>query len=459
MLRRRALLRWLTLGLIVACPLSLRGADMESQEPKTPVAHLEVQPARIDWMPQVDYERLTLTVAGPGDLYFHQGFGAGEPPYFSLFDAKGTRLPDGSYAYELRVEPRLDQATRAGGEIPKRALVQSGYLQIKGGSFVVEDPIQQSFSSVTKETVPEDLIVQGHACIGSTCEEAGDPVLHLQADFGELLQIRLEAVGSTHPSLNDWALQANEPANGDFTIRDLGGVDTIPFRIWASAPDNALTILYNGNIGLGTLTPGAALDVTRSTGALATLARFSNNLGIQVLYDRTDAGANDWQTSNFNSTFQISVPGSSTTQFSLNANGNLTIGGTLTELSSREAKTNFEALDPITVLTRLSELPISAWSYKQDTSARHIGPMAEDFHKAFGLGLDDKTIAPGDKAGVALVAIKGLNQIVAEKDTEIAALQQENVGLAERVGALEALVARLIEEKGPSSKSELLEWE
>jgi hypothetical protein len=42
--------------------------------------------------------------------------------------------------------------------------------------------------------------------------------------------------------------------------------------------------------------------------------------------------------------------------------------------------------------------------------ARHIGPMAQDFHAAFGLdGTDDKHIATVDADGAALAAIQGLN--------------------------------------------------
>ncbi len=477
MLRRRALLRWLTLGLIVACPLSLRGADMAGQEPKTPVAHLEVQPARIDWMPQADYERLVLTVAGPEDLYIQREFGAGETPFFSSLDVQGGRLPDGVYAYELRAVPRLEldlrekptKAREVGddsvlkelqkeGSRPESPLVQSGHLWIQGGSFMDKIPVPRAPSSpgesaskpptpnfTAKTTINDDLIVKAQACIGAGCVEgmADVPALKLRELFDT--KIVFENDGCCTPYSNNWALQANDSSNsnGNFLIRDLT-YNTSPFKIGPIAPDNALTILsFSGNVGLGTLTPAAALHVTRSTGALATLARFSNNLGIQVLYDRTDAGANDWQTSNFNATFQISVPGAAPPQFSLNANGNLTIGGTLTELSSRDAKTNFESLDPVTVLARLDDLPISVWSYRQDTSARHIGPMAEDFHKAFGLGVDDKTIAPGDKAGVALAAIKGLHQVVQEKDTEIAELEN-------RIEALEELVQSLAQERAAS---------
>ena len=43
------------------------------------------------------------------------------------------------------------------------------------------------------------------------------------------------------------------------------------------------------------------------------------------------------------------------------------------------------------VLQRVGRMPITSWSYKGDlSSVRHIGPMAQDFYKAFALGLDDR---------------------------------------------------------------------
>ena len=61
---------------------------------------------------------------------------------------------------------------------------------------------------------------------------------------------------------------------------------------------------------------------------------------------------------------------------------------------------------------------------------KHIGPVAQDFHAAFGLGDSDRAIGTVDESGVALAAIQGLNQkleatekTMREKDAEIQALQ------------------------------------
>ena len=45
------------------------------------------------------------------------------------------------------------------------------------------------------------------------------------------------------------------------------------------------------------------------------------------------------------------------------------------------------------VLDRLVELPVSLWTYGWDEpSVRHLGPMAQDFATAFGLGDTDREI-------------------------------------------------------------------
>ena len=115
---------------------------------------------------------------------------------------------------------------------------------------------------------------------------------------------------------------------------------------------------------------------------------------------------------------------------------------TLDELSDRARKTDVAPIDVTRILDRLLALPISTWAFTNAPTTRHLGPMAQDFHAAFGLGDDDKTIGPRDANGVALAAIQGLNQKLEEslkqKDARIAQLEQ---GMAE----LNALVKSLAE--------------
>jgi hypothetical protein len=105
--------------------------------------------------------------------------------------------------------------------------------------------------------------------------------------------------------------------------------------------------------------------------------------------------------------------------------------GSWSSLSDREVKANVASADASLILALLAELPISTWSYVgQDPSVRHIGPMAQDFHAAFGVGEDDRHISTVDADGVALAAIQALYQLVQERDARITALEA-------RVAALE----------------------
>jgi hypothetical protein len=121
--------------------------------------------------------------------------------------------------------------------------------------------------------------------------------------------------------------------------------------------------------------------------------------------------------------------------------------------SDRNSKKDFAPVDAETILAKVSALPITQWQYKVDaTGGRHIGPMAQDFHAAFGLnGADGTHISTVDEGGVALAAIQGLNQRLAAKDAEIAELKARVADLAELKARLEKL-ERLWDEKGATNR-------
>ena len=116
-------------------------------------------------------------------------------------------------------------------------------------------------------------------------------------------------------------------------------------------------------------------------------------------------------------------------------------GGAWSMLSDRHIKENIRPVDAKEVLERVSRLPISLWNYKtQDASVQHIGPMAQDFHRAFPLSKEDRFLSPIDTDGVALASIQALHALAKEKDAKIAAL-------TERLARLEALLAKSMNNK------------
>ena len=106
--------------------------------------------------------------------------------------------------------------------------------------------------------------------------------------------------------------------------------------------------------------------------------------------------------------------------------------------SDRNLKEAFAPVDPRAVLARVAALPIETWSYKGET-ARHLGPMAQDFVAAFGLGADDRHIFPLDAGGVALAAIQGLHALVRAQDARLRALEDELAALRAEVAARDAM--------------------
>ena len=107
-------------------------------------------------------------------------------------------------------------------------------------------------------------------------------------------------------------------------------------------------------------------------------------------------------------------------------------------VSAREAKENFVPVDARDVLEKVVAMPIETWNYKsQDDTVRHIGPMADDFQEAFGVGDFPKRITTIDADGVALAAIQGLNQKLEERDATIRALTRAVAALTARLKAVE----------------------
>lgn len=96
--------------------------------------------------------------------------------------------------------------------------------------------------------------------------------------------------------------------------------------------------------------------------------------------------------------------------------------GTWTSLSDRNAKENFDDVSTSEVLAKVAAMPIKTWNYKtQADGIRHIGPTAQDFKSAFGVGESDTGITTVDADGVALAAIQGLVEELKERDKAMAA--------------------------------------
>lgn len=108
--------------------------------------------------------------------------------------------------------------------------------------------------------------------------------------------------------------------------------------------------------------------------------------------------------------------------------------------SDASAKENFQPVDGEELLNQVAQLAITRWNYKGNAGVSHIGPTAQDFQAAFGVGSDGKSISTIDPAGIALAATKELAQQLKNKAERIDELES-------RVHQLQVLVEKLLAEK------------
>lgn len=248
--------------------------------------------------------------------------------------------------------------------------------------------------------------------------------------------------GNLTGTVADARLSANVPLlNGTQTF---SGVNT--FTNGFTVNTSAGTVQFISESGL---VPGITAG---NSGGNSGHLRFRNALEVWPNSGQTASGFVDVRSTNGSAT--VSLNG---------ANGaiicsNVTASGVLLT-SDRNMKENFKAINAADVLAKVASLPITEWQYKaEERGMRHIGPMAQDFHAAFGLdGSDDKHISVVDEGGVALAAIQGLNQKLDEKDAEIAALRREVTAEKELSARMEARFTALenaIKQIPPNSTTE-----
>jgi hypothetical protein len=206
-----------------------------------------------------------------------------------------------------------------------------------------------------------------------------------------------------------------------------------------------------GDVGIGTGSPAAKLHVFDNDNTVGLIDSSSTTGTWFGLTNRTGARWSLVSTGTGNGEgagkllFHFTLNGIGFNRMTLDGAGNLTTSGTVNGLSDRNAKENFETVDPQEVLEKVAGLPISRWNYKTEANVTHLGPMAQDFHAAFQVGLDEKTMSMVDADGVALAAIQGLNQKVKKKESEIHHLQKQNEKLEKQNQTLEQRLSNLEE--------------
>ena len=314
------------------------------------------------------------------------------------------------------------------------------------------------------------------------------PVVELQVTDGDSPTLRLEQNGSNGWTPQTWDVAGNET---NFFVRDATNGSLLPFKIRPRAPTNSLYIDTDGDIGLGTASPDATLHVVDSDASLriedsdsagttdvALHIKRNTIAATGIAVESTQSGAAerwDLAVSGTTGTFfnvtndglggmQLGKDGSmiiangpaTAINLQLFNTGNATFRGSVdatafNTTSTRTLKDNFTDVDVHSILDTVAALPITRWNFKSEgEEVAHVGPMAEDFYQAFGLGADDKHIATVDSDGIALAAIQALHQKQQAKDLQIADLaskleqkDQQMATLTEQLKRLEEKLSQI----------------
>jgi len=326
-------------------------------------------------------------------------------------------------------------------------------------------------------------------------EDSGDigvgtssPVVKMHIVDGDSPTVRIEQNGSSGFTPQTWDLAGNET---NFFIRDVTNGSSLPFRIRPGADESALDIQADNDIGMGTASPNARLHIDTNDGAEPSLlinddgqsgtdfivtadARVgigadpgtSSHLQLTatapVIFNMEASGGNSYNTVVNSAGYNVARVGGNTTiqvtsgdvvklgsglLVTIDTSGNVT-ATSHQNTSDVNLKEDFEVIDPREVLNKVVEMPVSKWQFKSEVDPegrRHLGPMAQDFYAAFGLGTSDKTISTTDISGVAMAAIQGLNQKIEDKNAELSSMQEKNEKLEDRLAKLEALVNSMTE--------------
>ncbi len=233
--------------------ISFASALMAQEEISSEAAEMTVLPGSVSFDAADFHAQLLLIVGGPDGVVSRQQAEVATSLSFGLDDEEGALRPDGLYAYELWGTPAADSPS---------ILLRTGFFSIAEGSFVDPD-LPEGF---TKDQVIDDnLVVDGGLCVGVDCTDS-ESYLFTTARLKEN-NVRLEFVDTSlttdeFPS-NDWTLVINDSENGGadkFSIED-SSANRTPFTLLAGAPNNAMFIDADGDLGLGTSSPAVELHV------------------------------------------------------------------------------------------------------------------------------------------------------------------------------------------------------
>ena len=448
--------------LVTTClQVSVSGQSMED---KNKLAAINANGSSVRWDVTAPSASVTLTVAAPDGRVFSKVFKGGSSPHFSIADDQGERLPDGQYTYELRLTPvsspaRTDAMSNGRGKndepeavraarksaAPSQPLVESGSFAIVNGAVIVagasEEAGSRPASKVTEpqklrgsapatlsnlrqhhfsrlflpdQVIPDDLIVQGSACVGLDCvnnENFGFDTIRVKENN---TRIQFDDTSVAPFPTNNWQIRANNSASGGASF--LGFVDqgangnsetgTIVFEVDAGAPANSLKVSSTGRVGLRTATP--VLDLHINTGDSPAM-RFEQNAGSGFTAQTWDVAGNEANffvrdvTGGSRLPFRIR-PGAPTSSIDISATGNVGIGTASPELrlDTKVANATTDFTNTFTYAGSFGNVSGKRVVTGYDETGEDIG-LVQSVHT--GVGFKNLALNPnGGNVGIGTVA-------------------------------------------------------
>lgn len=260
------------------------------------------------------------------------------------------------------------------------------------------------------------------------------------------------ALGNNGTASADRALAFNGTASGVGAVAIGSGAQATNDDALAMGPSSIAgglaSIVLGPSIANGSF--GVAIGLQNSASgnfsvAIGKNARTANRQGSVVLGDGCAGFSSDSIYPTANNQFVARGCGGIKFYTTQNLSSGVEIaagGGSWSSISDRNRKNNFLTIEGEDLLDRLRLVPVTSWNYlTQDESIRHMGPMAQDFYAAFGLGESDLLINTVDIDGVNMAAAQALLTRTDELREEVASLREENAELRARLERLERALA------------------
>lgn len=301
-----------------------------------------------------------------------------------------------------------------------------------------------------------DLIVNGNLGVGTT-----SPSYKLQVDTGAQGYLGIEYDTNGYGGL---AFTENGIPSGYIQLNDTDAIDKLEFLVGGgSGADRKMVIQDDGNVGIGTTSPGAKLHVAGGD------VKLDNNQGL-FFGPATNNGitgndTDDTLTLRTANADRITIKGSQVAigtsdpkSYKLYVKGSLNVEGQIHQYESvftsdRKFKNNIK---PVTyALSKVTRMEGVSYNWKTDeykdrgfSEGRHYGVIAQEIEKVLPEIVredhnGDKAVAYTELIPILIEAVKEQQKMIEDQKVKIAALEFEQQAMKEQQAMVSALFEKV----------------